>query len=247
MDRLIYVAMTGAKHLMHRQEVLANNLANASTTGFRADLEALRAVPVQGQGLATRAFAVESSPGSNFAQGVIQQTGRSLDVALQGQGWFAVEGFDGNEVYTRDGGFERSADGILKTKSGRHVIGEGGPITLPENARIEFGRDGTISAVANEGSSKSSTPVGRLKLVNPPEKDMVKGADGFFRTGDASPANSDPAVRVVDGAIEGSNVNVVETLVGMISLARQFEMQMKLLQDADQNARQAGRLFSNTQ
>jgi flagellar basal-body rod protein FlgF len=246
MDRLIYVAMTGAKNLMHKQEILANNLANANTTGFRADLNALRAVPVQGQGMPTRVFVVESTPGNDFAQGPVQHTGSELDAVVNGAGWFAVEGLDGTEGYTRAGAFERGPEGLLQTRSGRPVLGEGGPITLPDNARIEIGSDGTVSAIAAD-NSKSVSPVGRLKLVNPPEADLVKGDDGLFRLRDGASAAADPAVRLTGGALEGSNVNVVETMIGMISLSRQFEMQMKLLQEAQQNSASAGKLMSNSQ
>jgi flagellar basal-body rod protein FlgF len=246
MDRLIYVAMTGAKHLMHKQEVLSNNLANANTAGFRADLDVMRAVPVLGQGMPTRAFVVDSTPGSDFSQGSIQRTGSDLDAAVNGAGWFVIEGLDGTEGYTRAGGFERGAEGLLQTKSGRPVLGDGGPITLPDNSRIEIGSDGTVSAIAAD-NSKNVTPVGKLKLVNPPEKDLVKGLDGLFRLRDGTSAGTDDAVRLTGGAIEGSNVNVVETMIGMISLSRQFEMQMKLLQEAQQNSASAGKLMSNTQ
>lgn len=238
MDRVVWVAMTGAKHLMHRQEVLANNLANASTTGFRADLESMRAVPTTGPAGATRTYAVESTPASDFTPGPIQRTGSGLDAAIDGAGFFVVTGLDGNEAYTRAGSFARGAEGNLVTHGGLPVIGDGGPITIPENAAVEIGKDGTVSVASPDAPGKPQ-PLGRLKLVNPDTKDLVKGADGLFRTRSGDPAASDEAVKVVGGAVEASNVNVVDTLVGMISLAREYEMQMKLLQETDQNDRQA--------
>ncbi|MBK7661238.1 MAG: flagellar basal body rod protein FlgF [Betaproteobacteria bacterium] len=238
MDRVAYVAMTGAKHLMHRQEVLANNLANAGTTGFRADIDAATAVPGRGAGLATRAYSVQGSPGANFANGAISRTGNGLDAAIDGGGFFAVQGLDGNEAYTRSGSFARNGEGNLVTYGGMPVLGDGGPIAIPENAVIEIAKDGTVSAATADAPGKPQT-LGKLKLVNPDTKDLAKGLDGLFRLrgGDSAPA--DETVKVAGGSLEGSNVNVVDTLVGMISLAREFEMQMKLLTDTDQNDKQA--------
>ncbi len=244
MDRMIFTAMTGASQLMRRQETLTNNLANVSTPGFRADLDALRSVPLQGAGtgLATRVFVAASTPGSNFEAGTVQSTGRDLDVAVEGDSFIVVEGGDGTEGYTRNGGFEVGGDGTLRTRSGHPVVGDGGPITIPENARIAIGKDGTISSFI--GNAAAGNVVGRLKLVTPPSAELVKSADGLFRMRDGTPAVADPAARVVSGALESSNVNVVEAMVGMISLARQYEMNMKLLSTADSGARDANKLLS---
>jgi flagellar basal-body rod protein FlgF len=243
MDRLIYTAMTGAKHLLHRQDALAQNLANANTNGYRADTVAFRAVPVQGQQAGTRVFTVETTVGADFAPGPLLGTGRSLDVAVQGPGWLAVQARDGAEAYTRAGSLQVGADGTLRLPNGLLVLGEGGPITLPANAQASIGADGTISA--KTPGSRDSTTVGRLKLVNPPAEDLKKGTDGLFRRSDGEPAPADPAVRVADGTLEGSNVNVVDALVGMIAVARQFELQMKLLATAEQNEQKAGSLVGN--
>ncbi len=247
MDRMIYTAMTGATQLMRRQETLANNLANVSTPGFRADIDALRAVPMQDSaaGLGTRVFVTATTPGSNFEQGAVQSTGRDLDVAIDGAGFIAVEAGDGSEAYTRNGGFDVGGDGVLRTRAGQPVMGDGGQITIPENARIAIGRDGTISAFTN-GNAKAGNTVGRLKLVNPPTNELVKGGDGLFRTRDGNPAASDPNTRVVSGALESSNVNIVEAMVGMIALARQYEMSMKIMSNAETGARDANKLLSTT-
>lgn len=237
MDRLAYVAMTGAKNLMHQQEVLANNLANANVAGFRADYDAFRAVPTNAPNGATRTYAVETTPGSNFAPGPIQHTGNALDAAIDGSGFFVVQAQDGTEAYTRAGAFLRSADGTLSTPSGRPVIGDGGPIQVPENASIEIAKDGTVSAATPDNPGKPQQ-LGRLKLVNPDVKDLAKGADGLFRS-KSGEASADESVRLVGQSIEGSNVNVIDTLVGMISLARQFEMQMKFLSDTDQASKES--------
>ena len=241
MDRLIYTAMSGAKATMTRQDALANNLANANTTGFRADLSAYRAVPVQGQGAATRVHALEATAGFDAAEGPITQTGRPLDIALRGPGWFTVQGLDGNEAYTRAGGLELSADGTLQTRNGLTVLGDGGPIVVPADATVSIGSDGTVTA--RQGISPP-TPVGRIKLVNPPAAELRKGADGLMRTALGEPAPEDPNVRVADGALEGSNVNPVESMVGLIAVARQFEMQMKMLQTAESNEQRASKLLA---
>jgi flagellar basal-body rod protein FlgF len=245
MDRMIYTAMSGASQMLRRQEIVANNLANVSTPGFRADYDALRAVPMQGEGagLGTRVFVTASTPGANFAQGTVQSTARDLDVAVDGDGFIAVEGNDGSEGYTRNGGFDIGADGTLRTRSGQAVVGEGGPITVPENAKVTIGRDGTVSAFVGS-NSRVGNALGRLKLVNPPTNELVKAGDGLFRMKNGEPAPSDPNVKVVGGALETSNVNVVEAMVSMIAVARQYEMSMKMLSSAESGARDANKLLS---
>ena len=243
MDKLIYTAMAGAKHLMYRQDALAQNLANANTTGFRADTVAFRAVPVQGDTPGTRVFAIETTTGADFAPGPMASTGRALDVAIQGPGWIAVQANDGSEAYTRAGNLQIGVEGTLQLPNGTPVLGEGGPITIPSNATVSIGSDGTVSA-KTPGSAAINT-VGRLKLVNPPAEELQKGADGLFRlkTGDA--ADADPNVRIAEGTLEGSNVNVVEAMVGMIAAARQFELQMKMLASAEQNEQKASSMISS--
>lgn len=241
MDRLIYTSMTGAKHLMARQDTLAQNLANANTTGYRADTVALRAVPINGQAAGTRVFTVETTTGSDFKSGPMTSTGRNLDVAVQGSGWITVQDANGEEALTRAGSLQVSADGTLQLPNGLAVMGDGGPITIPPDAHVTVAPDGTIS-VKTPGSSAVNA-VGRLKLVDPPQEDLIKGLDGLFRlkSGDAPEASEN--VRVAEGTLEGSNVNVVEAMVGMIAAARQFEMQMKLLQSAEQNEQSAATLL----
>ncbi len=244
MDRLIYTAMTGAKHILEQQATTAHNLANATTTGFRAQLDSFRAVPVISDGLPTRAFVVDSTVGSDFTPGAIQQTGRDLDVAVQGKGWIAVESEDGAEAYTRNGSLMLSENGVLQTQNGLNVMGESGPISIPPDVTIAIAKDGTVSAIPKTGSPTAVNVLGQIKLGNPPDASLVRGDDGYFRTKDGSPAAADPNVTLVDGALEGSNVSVVEAMVNMISLGRQFEMQMKLLQNAENNANKASQLFS---
>jgi flagellar basal-body rod protein FlgF len=178
MDRLIYLAMSGAKATMQRQDSLANNLANASTTGFRAEMQAFRAVPIRGDGATTRAFALESTIGYSTAPGPVTTTGRSLDVAVQGNSWLAVQALDGTEAYTRAGALQVNAEGQLVTPSGLPVLGDGGPITLPANASAEIAADGSITTTV---PGRRPAQAGKLKLVTA-EEAMVRCADGLFRT-----------------------------------------------------------------
>ena len=242
MDRMIYLSMAGAKALMQRQDALTHNLANAGTDGFRADLMTARAVPVRQEGTATtRVYNVETTTGFDAAPGPARQTGNALDIAVRGSGWLAVIGEDGTEGYTRDGGLMVDDQGMLRTRRGLAVMGDGGPITIPQNAEVAIGSDGNISAKVG---NQPSLPVGQLKLVDPPAAELAKGADGLVRLRSGDPADADPNVRVADGVLEGSNVNVVEAMVGMIEVARQFEMQMKLLQNTEANEQRAAQLLS---
>jgi flagellar basal-body rod protein FlgF len=237
-DRLIYLAMSGAKASLQRQDVLANNLANASTTGFRAELQAFRAVPVRGDGATTRVYALESTVGYDASSGAVQATGRPLDVALRGNAWLAVQGLDGTEAYTRAGALEVSPEGQLVTPAGLPVMGDGGPITVPANAIVEVASDGTITAkVGNQRPQQA----GRLKMVTP-EASLTRGADGLFRAADGD-LPADAGARLQSGALEGSNVSPVETMVAMIAASRQFEQQMKMLQSADQKEQAATKLL----
>ncbi|WP_306605936.1 flagellar basal-body rod protein FlgF [Azonexus sp.] len=244
MDRLIYTAMTGAKHVFMQQAGTANNLANASTIGFKAQEHRFRAVDIQTEAMPTRAFVVDASVADVFDDGPLMFTGRNLDVAVQGRGWLAVQLPDGSEAYTRAGSLDVDATGQLKTKSGHTVLGDGGPIAIPPDNNIEIGADGTVSIIPAFGTPNNVNPVGRLKLVNPPESELVRGADGLFRLRSGNPAPADENVRVASGALEGSNVNVTDAMVNLISLSRQFELQIKMMQTADQNAQRADQLLS---
>lgn len=242
MDRLIYLSMAGAKATMQRQDTLANNLANVSTVGFRAELSAFRAVPVQGSGASTRVYALESTPGYDASPGVVSTTGRDLDVAMKDNAWLAVQGLDGTEAYTRGGSLDLTADGTLSTTSGLTVLGDGGPIQVPPNTAVSIAADGTVSATDSSGRSNA---IGKLKLVTP-DGPLTRGTDGLFRAADGGDLSADTKAQVQTGALEGSNVSAVETMVEMISAARQFEAQMKSLSTAEANDKSAQQLLSAT-
>lgn len=244
MDRMIYIAMSGAKNILEQQATNSHNLANVNSTGFRAQVDSFRAVPVVSEGLNTRTFVVDATVGADFSSGPIEQTGRNLDVALQGQGWLSVQRPDGSEAYTRNGALKVDQNGLLKTASGLTVLGDGGPISIPPDVSITIASDGTISSVNNTTLPGPSNIIGRLKLTNPAESSLTRADDGLFVTKDGTPAEADANVNVISGALEGSNVNVVNAMVNMISLGRQFDMQMKLLQNAQNNADKAGQIFN---
>jgi flagellar basal-body rod protein FlgF len=246
MDRLIYTAMTGARHILEQQATTANNLANATSTGFRAQLNTFRAVPVVAENLplATRTFVVDSTAGTNFAPGPLLQTGRELDVAVQNKGWIAVQSADGSEAYTRNGALRVNENGMLQTQSGLMVQGETGPLAVPPEVRLAIAGDGTLGAISTDTKPGPATILGRIKLVNPPEQSLVRGDDGLFRLRDGTPAEADPAVRLSAGALEGSNVSPVDSMVSMIALARSFETQMSMLKNAENNAAKATQILA---
>lgn len=245
MDKLIYTSMTGANAAAQRQAVLANNLANASSNGFRAELSTFRAVPLNGDGASTRVFALEATSGHSEQPGAVQRTGRPLDAMAQGNAWFAVQGLDGTEAYTRNGSFEVTPTGQLVNSSGLPVLSDGGaPIDVPPNAEVILGSDGLISAKVG---NQPATSLGRLKLVTPTADDrLLRSPDGLFRTASQDPLPQDGTARIQTGAVEGSNVNPVETMVGMIQAARQFETQMRLLQSAEANDKSASQLLGQS-
>jgi len=238
MDRMIYLSMSGAKATMQRQDTLANNIANVSTPGFRAELQAFRAVPVQGSGASTRVYSLETTTGYDPSAGAITATGRNLDVAVKGNAWLTVQALDGTEAYTRGGSFEVSSDGTLTTRSGLPVMGDGGPLQVPPDSAVSIGADGTVSAKTADGKN---TAIGKLKLVTP-EAPLTRGADGLFRGADGD-LSADDTARVQDGALEGSNVSAVEAMVAMISAGRQFEAQMKMISTAEANEKAAAQLL----
>jgi flagellar basal-body rod protein FlgF len=246
MDRMIYTAMTGAAQSLEQQSVVANNLANASTTGFRAQLSAFRNVPMNFENSgddSTRTFVLSSTPTADYTPGPIQQTGNPLDVAIQGPGWLSVQTADGTEAYTRAGNLHVDANGQLVTANNLPVMGANGPMAIPPGADVTIGSDGTVSALMPGDPPTTIALVDQLKLVNPAPGALKRGDDGMFRTVDGNPADADPNVVVAAGALEGSNVNPVSAMVSMITNARQFQMQTKMIESADQNEQSANKLL----
>lgn len=238
MDRMLYISMSGAQQTMLAQTVNSNNLANVETHGFRADFYQQRSQHVFGDGHASRAYAMTENPAFNSREGALETTGRQLDVAVSGDGWLTVESNieTGEQAFTRAGNLQIDAAGFLVTPDGHRVMGDSGPINLPPFEQLEIAGDGTISILPVGQEEAAMAVVDRLKLVNPPMENLMKGKDGLIHAKDGLIVASDPNVRLTSGALETSNVSAVQSLVEMIELSRRFEMQVKMMKTADKNA-----------
>jgi len=243
MDKSLYIAMSGAKQTLLAQTANANNLANAQTSGFKTDLEQFRSMPVYGPGFPTRVYAMAERPGTDLSPGAIQQTGRDLDVAVDGDGWLAVQGADGKEAYTRAGDLRITPEGLLQTGTGLPVMGQDGPITLPPAQKLEIGKDGTISIVPLGGNATNLAALDRIKLVKPAIDNMEKREDGLMHVKDDKPVEASADVTIIQGQLEGSNVNTISAMVDMIELSKNFELQTKVMKSADENASASARLM----
>ena len=244
MDKFLYVSMTGAKQNMQSLAVRANNLANANTDGFKADIEQARSMQAFGEGMPTRVFAMTESPQADFSKGAIKSTGRDMDIAIDGDGWIAVQAEDGSEAYTRSGSLSFDVAGVLRNDRGNAVMGDSGPIVLPlPIEKVEIAKDGIISIRPQGAGAEVIEEVAQIKLVNPNNDELMRGADGLFRQLDAQLIQADPTVKVLSGAVEGSNVNAVHEMVAMIDLQRQFEMQIKMMKTAEENDRASSALM----
>lgn len=244
MDKVLYLAMNGAKNVALQQATTSNNLANVHTNAFKADYAAFRALRVQGDGAPTRTYQVDNTIGHDMSQGSLQKTDNQSDFALATPGFFAVEAPGGGEAYTRDGGFVIDTEGTMRTRSGMAIQGDGGPIVVPRGMQVTLSVDGTVSASRTVGADRSVQVLGRIKLVNPGERAVYKGDDGLFRPHDGQPLDAATGVQVKSGFLEASNVNAVQSLVEMISHARHYDLNIKVMQTADQDARQATQLLS---
>jgi flagellar basal-body rod protein FlgF len=243
-DRALYIAMTGAKNNMMAQAVRANNMANLNTSGFKADFEQSRSMGVYyGDGQPTRAYALTESPRADFESGPMMTTGNPMDLAIQGEGFIAVQAPDGSEAYTRAGNLSVDSTGALRTAGGLPVIGNSGPISLPPLDKMEIGSDGTISVISLGQTAETMVETNRIKLVRPDIKNLEKGPDGLFRQRDGLTATPDASVRVAGGVLEGSNVNAMSEFTQILSLARQYDMQLKLMKTTEDNATASAQLL----
>jgi flagellar basal-body rod protein FlgF len=243
MDRSLYIAMSGAKQTLLAQTANANNLANTQTTGFKSDLEQFRSRPVYGAGFPTRVYAMNDKPGVDFSTGAMQTTGGDLDVAINGEGYLAVQGADGKEAYTRAGDLHITPEGFLQTGAGLPVLGQDGPITIQPAEKVTIGSDGTISIIPlGSGNATTQVEVGRIKLIKAPSENLEKATDGLLRTKDGQPVAANADVRLAQGVLEGSNVNAISAMVDMIELARNFELQTKVMKSVDENSAAGAKL-----
>ena len=243
MDRGLYVAMTGAKQIMQAQTVNNHNIANISTIGFRADSVAFDSAPIYGPGYASRVNAVAGDAGTDYSSGTMETTSRNLDIAVNGSGFIAVRGTDGQEAYTRAGDLRLTATGALTTPTGLPVLSDSGPIVVPPSTTIAIGGDGTITVVPQGSAPFAATQVDRIKLVNPVTKTLQKGDDGLLRLKAGGKAKSDDAVSITSGALESSNVNAAQSLINMIELQRLYEFQVKSMSSSDANEQAAERML----
>jgi flagellar basal-body rod protein FlgF len=246
MDRLVYVAMSGAKETLRAQAANNHNLANANTNGFRADLSAFQTQNVTGAGLPSRAYATSDVSGWDSSSGSLDATGRDLDVAVKGSGWIAVQANDGTEAYTRAGDLRVDPSGALTTATGNTVLGDSGPINVPPYSSIHIGSDGSVSIVPRGQTAQTISTVGRIKLVNPPADELTRGNDGLFRTNSGADAESDATVHLMSGTLESSNVNIAETMANMIELARNYEVQVKAMKTAEDTAASSTKLLQSS-
>ena len=246
MDRSLYISMSGAKETLRAQAANNHNLANVSTSGFRADMSAFQSRAVEGSGYTSRLYATDSTTGWNDRSGALISTGNPLDVAVHGDGWIAVQARDGTEAYTRAGDMRLDPNGMLTNSAGHPVMGDGGPITIPPNTSLDVAPDGSISIVPQGQGPETTSIIGRIKLVNPPREQMIRGADGLFRVADGSIPEADASVKLATGNLETSNVNVADAMVQMIELARHFDLQVKSMRAAEDTGAASTRILSLT-
>ncbi len=245
MDKLLYVAMTGARESSYAQATTANNLANASTNGFKADLAQFRAMPVYGEGMPSRAFAMAERPGYRMASGNAVSTGRDLDVAIKGQGWMVTQGIDGEELLTRRGDLKVDENGALLNGVNQPILGEGGPVLIPSFEKIDIAGDGTITIRPVGAQPNETAIVDRIKLVNPEANALYKNEQGLFKSSEVEIFDEDATVFLQTGSLEGSNVSVVEELTNMIALSRRFEVQIKLMASVEERGQALDRLLQS--
>jgi flagellar basal-body rod protein FlgF len=245
MDKLLYIAMSGASQTLRAQAATSHNLANANTTGFKADLSEFQSRAVTGPGFASRVYATNASVGWDSSMGAQLTTGNPFDVAVQGKGFIAVQDAQGNEAYTRNGDLHVDPNGQLMTAAGLQVLGDGGPVSVPPFSSASIAADGTISIVPSGQTPQTVSNVGRIKLVNPPADTISRGADGLFRTTTGQPAEADASTTLASGVLEGSNVDLAGSMVNMIELSRNFDLQIKAMHAAEDDGQAAAKLLQS--
>jgi len=244
MDRMIYTALAGMNAAMMRQRAVASNLANAQTTGFRAETFNVTPLTLKGQALETRALAQGAVRGADLSAGRVVPTGQPLDIAVKGDALIALQAADGSEVYSRRGDLAISATGVLENGEGRPVMGDAGPITVPLGREVSIGQDGTVLAADPANPDAPAEAVGRIKLASPLGSQLVKDLDGFMRVPQNGVLPADPTAEVETGALEQSNVDAAGTLIDIIEAQRSFERRSKLFTTASELDQAGARLMS---
>jgi flagellar basal-body rod protein FlgF len=244
MDKMLYIAASGASQELLATSVRANNLANAQTNGFKTMMAQSRAMPAFGEGLPTRVFAMTESPANNYDAGTLVQTNRDLDIAVAGNGWFAVLDKEGNEAYTRNGSLQLGENGELLDTQGNQLMGDAGPVFLPiPLSHVSIGGDGTISVRPQGAPENVLEPVARIKLVKPDLQRLTRDLDGLFRLPDGEQAEPDLTVGIKKGMLESSNVNPIEEMMGVIQSQRHYEMLVKFMKQAEENDTRGNRML----
>ena len=236
MDRSLYLAMDGASRALASQAQISHNLANASTVGFKALLSAAESAPIEGVGLPSRVGSRIGAQGFDGAEGAVMATGRDLDIALAPDRWLAVQAPDGSTAYTRAGDLRLTPLGQLTTGAGHTVLGDGGPIAVPPASKLTIGADGAVSLVPAGQGAQTQVEVGRLQIVALAPEQLARREDGLFAVASGAAPAAAPGKVLTSGALEGSNVSLAETMVAMIENQRQFEMQVKAMRTAEENA-----------
>lgn len=245
MDRMLYVAMSGAKEVMLSQANNSNNLANANTDGFKQDFNIFRAQHMQGPGWNSRAYSMDERPATDFTAGAIKVTGNDLDLVTKADGYLAVQTPAGDEGFIRSASLVVREDGSLVDVEGNPILNEGGaPVNIPPHKSIAFGNDGTISIVPADAEGNQMVVLDQLRLVKPDHKDLEKGLDGFIRQKPGLAVPEQANVQLISGALESSNVNTAEALVNMIELSRKYEMQIKMMTTTKTHAQKSDTLLS---
>ncbi|QIG78705.1 flagellar basal-body rod protein FlgF [Stakelama tenebrarum] len=243
MDRLVYTALSGLRSQMQAQAAIANNIANASTIGYRADRVSFDRMMLTGSGFDTRQMASTSVHDADRGAGAMLQTDNPLDIAVTTDSWIAVQSASGPEAYTRRGDLSVAPSGVLETGDGFPVMGSGGPITVPPHESISISGDGTVSIVPPGGDPDQPQEIDKIKLVSTQGSDTVKGLDNLLhvRGGGVLPEDMEAGVR--SGALEQSNVNLTQALVDMIENQRAYEVQANLLKEAKKMDEQTASLM----
>lgn len=242
---MIYVATSSSANILQAQTMSANNLANVNTPGFKADHPLFASYLKEGTDtLPSRVYSVMNGSRTDFTPGGMMPTGNTMDIAVNGQGWFAVMSNDGNEAYMSTTSMQVTQEGLLVTAHQLPILGASGPITIPSGQKIDIGTDGTVTATPMEGTNLTPTVIDRIKLVKPNNNDLIKSQDGMVRTKTGANLEADASVKLVTGFLETSNVNVVESMMSMIALSRQFEIQLKLLNIAKENSQSSDRTIA---
>ncbi|PNU02672.1 flagellar basal body rod protein FlgF [Novosphingobium guangzhouense] len=237
MDRLIYTAVSGMNASMNRERVIASNMANAQTIGFKAEI--LQATPTTlvpsapgSPQLEVRSLSSSEVSAASMKAGGLNRTNYPLDIAMQGDAMLAVQAMDGQESYTRRGDLSITVTGVLQNGDGLPVIGQSGPITVPPGAKVTIGPDGGVLASDPDTPDAAPQVLDKLKLVSTAGTQIAKDVAGQFRVPNGGVLPVDENAQVIPGALEQSNVNPSEVLTEMIAAQRLFDMRTKLVKTA---------------